>query len=313
MKKVKENETSHQSRQTFIYGLRPRGGDFFYIGSTIQPLKSRLAGHLNQSHNKAVISRIKEIGRDNVEIVLIEVVESAGRVQREYEVITQHQAAGIELLNTQVRIKANTRSSECAVSPTLKPWDPQAEESRQAYEAFVCYRDLGSERSLEAVGRRLEKSWKLCGRWSSRWKWLDRVAAYDAHMADIEQKAREKALTKKAEDWASKELEMARLLYDKAKAMLAFPLAKQVTKDGQTVVMPADWRMRDAAAIAEAGVKMERLARGESTDRITVSVAAREAFQSILAETGLSEEKARQIVASRFGISEQELISVEVM
>lgn len=41
--------------------------------------------------------------------------------------------------------------------------------------------------------------------------------------------------------------------------------------------------------------------------------AAREAFQAILAETGLSEDKARQIVASRFGISEQELISTEVM
>lgn len=195
----------------------------------------------------------------------------------------------------------------------MKPWEPQKGETRQAYEAFTCYRDLGSERSLEAVGRELEKSWKLCGRWSSRWKWIDRAAAYDAHMAEIEQKAREKALTKKAEDWATKELEMAALLYDKAKSMLAFPLAKQVTKDGQTVVMPADWRMRDAASIAEAGVKMERLARGESTDRITVSVAAREALQSILSETGLSEDQARQIVASRFGISEQELISAEVM
>jgi hypothetical protein len=71
--------------------------------------------------------------------------------------------------------------------------------------------------------------------------------------------------------------------------------------------------MRDAASIAEAGVKMERLARGESTDKITVSVAAREAFQSILSETGISEEKAREIVAARFGISEQELISTEVM
>ena len=41
--------------------------------------------------------------------------------------------------------------------------------------------------------------------------------------------------------------------------------------------------------------------------------AAKEALRAILSETGLAEDKARQIVASRFGISEQDLISVEVM
>lgn len=41
--------------------------------------------------------------------------------------------------------------------------------------------------------------------------------------------------------------------------------------------------------------------------------AAREALRAILAETGLAADKAREIVASRFGISEHELISVEVM
>lgn len=41
--------------------------------------------------------------------------------------------------------------------------------------------------------------------------------------------------------------------------------------------------------------------------------AAREALKAILSETGLSEDKARQIVASRFGIPEHELISSEVM
>lgn len=46
---------------------------------------------------------------------------------------------------------------------------------------------------------------------------------------------------------------------------------------------------------------------------INPNEAAREALRSILSETGLSEEKARQIVAARFGISEQELISTEVM
>lgn len=153
----------------------------------------------------------------------------------------------------------------------MKPWEPQEGESAPAYQAFAEYRDLGGERSLESVARILSKSSQLLKRWSARWKWVERSQAYDAHMDSLEQKAREKALTRKAEDWATKELEMASLLYDKAKSMLSFPLAKQVTKDGQTVVMPADWRMRDAAAIAEAGIKMERLARGQSTENVTVN------------------------------------------
>lgn len=51
----------------------------------------------------------------------------------------------------------------------------------------------------------------------------------------------------------------------------------------------------------------------EKIEIVKPTEAAREAFEAILAETGLPEEKARQIVAARFGISEQELISTEVM
>lgn len=152
----------------------------------------------------------------------------------------------------------------------MKPWEPQKGESMPAYQAFAEYRDMGEDRSLRAVAQRLDKSLTVIGRWSSRWNWPDRVKEYAGYMDSLEQKAREKALTKKAEDWATKELEMAALLYDKAKAMLAFPLAQQKTKDGLTIVEPARWGMRDAAAIAEAGVKMERLARGESTENVSV-------------------------------------------
>lgn len=152
----------------------------------------------------------------------------------------------------------------------MKSWEPQEGESIPAFQAFAEYRDLGVDRSLEAVRQKVGKSSRLLARWSSRWKWVERVKEYEAYMDSLEQKAREKALTKKAEDWATKELEMAALLYDKAKAMLAFPLAQQRSKDGQTIVEPARWGMRDAASIAEVGVKMERLARGQSTENVTV-------------------------------------------
>lgn len=51
----------------------------------------------------------------------------------------------------------------------------------------------------------------------------------------------------------------------------------------------------------------------EKIEIVKPTEAAKEAFQAILTETGISEEEARQIVASRFGVSEQDLISTEVM
>lgn len=147
----------------------------------------------------------------------------------------------------------------------MKPWEPQKGESIPAFQAFAEYRDMGEVRSLRAVAQKLDKSLTVIGRWSTRWRWLERVKDYEAYMDGIEQKAREKALTKKAEDWAAKELEMASLLYDKAKAMLAFPLAQQRTQDGKTIVEPARWGMRDASAIADTAVKLARLSQGEAT------------------------------------------------
>jgi hypothetical protein len=194
----------------------------------------------------------------------------------------------------------------------VKPWEPQKGESLVAYQAFVEYRDMGDSRSQDAVSVRLGKSRQLMSRWAAKWKWVARVTAYAAHLEAIEQRGRERAIEKKAEDWATTELELARDLIAKGKAMLAFPLARQRSKDGQTIVEPADWRMVDAAKMLAEGVKMERLARGEATDRVSI-VAAKDALQAILTETGLPEDKARQIVAARFGISEQELISTEAM
>jgi hypothetical protein len=68
-------------------------------------------------------------------------------------------------------------------------------ESSPAFAAFGIYRDLGPQRSLRAVGRKLGKSGSLIERWSSRWMWCTRAAAYDAYLDDERRTgAREEAL-----------------------------------------------------------------------------------------------------------------------
>ena len=74
---------------------------------------------------------------------------------------------------------------------TDKPWERQKGESAQAYEAFVTYRDMGSDRSIRAVGQRLDKSRTQIGKWSSAWNWQERVRAYDN---ELEKEARAKAV-----------------------------------------------------------------------------------------------------------------------
>lgn len=74
---------------------------------------------------------------------------------------------------------------------TDKPWERQKGESAQAYEAFVTYRDMGSERSLQAVSQRLSKSLPLIKRWSREKNWVERVRAYDN---ELEKEARAKAV-----------------------------------------------------------------------------------------------------------------------
>lgn len=74
---------------------------------------------------------------------------------------------------------------------TDKPWERQQGESEKAYEAFSAYRDMGQDRTITAVVKRLEKSRSLIDRWKDRWNWPDRVRAYDN---ELEKEARAKAV-----------------------------------------------------------------------------------------------------------------------
>jgi hypothetical protein len=62
------------------------------------------------------------------------------------------------------------------------PWDRRKDESPEAFEAFVMYRDMGSGRSTAKVGKRLKKNKSLMDRWSSKHDWVDRTAAWEEHL-----------------------------------------------------------------------------------------------------------------------------------
>lgn len=57
-------------------------------------------------------------------------------------------------------------------------WEQQPGESSQAFSAFLAYLEMGEERSLAKVGKKLGKSSALMERWSSKWGWVKRVEDY---------------------------------------------------------------------------------------------------------------------------------------
>lgn len=173
------------------------------------------------------------------------------------------------------------------------PWERQSKESNQAYEAARLYFEKRIDRSLSSVGKRLGKSQDLMERWSSRWSWVDRAAAYDAHMDQIEQDARESALVTDAAKWAERqrslkerEFTLAEALLTKAEMMLKFPLQTQkVEKDGKmTIINPADWSLRDAAKLLETASKVARLSAGMVTEKTSNEVTMRMSHEDALSE-----------------------------
>lgn len=65
------------------------------------------------------------------------------------------------------------------------PWERRSDESPKAFHAFATYRDLGPARSLDrarqALGKNAAGYKRLLDEWSSKYAWVERVAAWDAH------------------------------------------------------------------------------------------------------------------------------------
>lgn len=191
------------------------------------------------------------------------------------------------------------------MADSARLWDRIPEETDKSYAAFRMYLEM------EPRERTLLKVSDKCGynrrkpsppvpsstieKWSMRFRWLERVAAYDLHMNLIADGEREKQQQKFAERWSKRKneqrerawtickkmLERADALLEKSEIMLNTPTHKQhetIADDGKTIIqiMPTDnWTMKDAgsfgrvaAAMVESADKIMRLAAEMETERV---------------------------------------------
>src|SRR5512137_1560756 len=81
------------------------------------------------------------------------------------------------------------------------PFEQQPRESNKAFAAFKTYLDLGPDRSFSQVAAKRGVSPRMVAKWSSKHGWCARVAARDAHLAELERQALERLACAKAVEW----------------------------------------------------------------------------------------------------------------
>jgi hypothetical protein len=102
------------------------------------------------------------------------------------------------------------------------PFEQQARESDKAFAAFSVYLSQGTDRSLAKAAVKLGRSVTLMERWSKRFDWPARIAAYNAHMALVEREAAEAMVREKGVDWARRYQELREAEWEERQNLVVF-------------------------------------------------------------------------------------------
>jgi len=147
-------------------------------------------------------------------------------------------------------------------------FEQQPKESAKAFAAFSVYLNMGPERSLAAVGRKLGKSVGLVERWSQRFDWPGRVDAHTAYLGTVEREAVEVVARGKAAEWAKRQQELreqewemhGKCIEAARRALGAFMTREKIYAN-----------LADISRMLEVASKLGRLASGLATDKTEVT------------------------------------------
>ena len=146
-----------------------------------------------------------------------------------------------------------------------QPWERQENESDVAFEAFQKYRDMGVERSLASVGKKLGKSQTLMERWSSQNSWVDRARSWDDEQDRILRQEQIKDIKRMRQRHADLAVEM---------------LAKAL--EGLKHLDPEELNAVSIGRLVEVASKLEQKSRGDTTDAIEMREAEEKQASPVL-------------------------------
>jgi len=145
------------------------------------------------------------------------------------------------------------------------PFDPdrliyerQERETPKAWAAFCAYRDLGGDRTLPKAVEALGKPPKYLGTinvWSYRFGWRQRIAQYERDMDTASRKAKIDEVAKAHRDMLLVATSMWKLA---AKDLMRWHRKMDAQPENAPLLSA-----RDVQALADAGVKLNRLMLGE--------------------------------------------------
>ncbi len=171
----------------------------------------------------------------------------------------------------------NSIRRQAAVPAKALAWERRDDESAPAFIAFSVYRDLGPTRSIDAAwrttqtgqnrGKRAPSAWEG---WSSRFDWVERAAAYDAHIERIGLEARQKALRAATEADTKRRIQNARATQGAGFKLIEKAKLEEIT------ALEARKMLKEAAKLIEVGAKNELLELARAGDEQRTQAATTE-------------------------------------
>jgi len=149
-----------------------------------------------------------------------------------------------------------------------KPWERQEAEPDDAWTAFRMYRDQmtgpGATRSYARLGVRLETALA----WMNKYQWKERCLAWDRHVDEIRQEEKTALLAQDAREVTASHMAMVAT----GKSLVSRELAKLDALSAKAGEAPGPFTLHALTRLAEVTVKLDRLVRGESTEKIEVDL-----------------------------------------
>ncbi len=162
-----------------------------------------------------------------------------------------------------------------AANPPGSEWERRPGESRQAFAAFTAYRAMDrGQRSIRDLAAQLGKQRTLLARWSSRWGWQARVAAWDATLEQAADEATRDRLRAEALKLRDEQTAAAR-----GQLTLARALMRECTRGLLVEQQRGEPDARTLAMLSQAierAIGLERLALGLPTELTRADLALRE-------------------------------------
>lgn len=132
----------------------------------------------------------------------------------------------------------------------IKLWERQQGESSKAFAAFAAYRGMGAKRSCIKVAQEFSKNPTVILRWSRQWHWQQRILAWDNECARI---AKEESAIE-IREMKQRHIQISMYLQNRAVNAI-------------NELMPRAVSASAIAAFLRLGVDLERITRGEPTER----------------------------------------------